>query len=240
MIDAIFEGLKLTFIPRRITISIDTTDAPQVNPDQEFISNDFPSEMAIADLKGYIENETNIPSASQRLSYNGQELQDGSKTLQQCNIAEDSMLGMHVRNPQAASMGSSRPVQAQARRPAQAGSGQGARGPGQVDPEHIRLQALGDPAILQSIRQTQPELADAVQNPARFRQIWDGQVRMQQEIAAERQRKMNQLTADPFNVDAQREIEEMIRQEQVAENLQNAMEHNPEGEHPWAIVSIAG
>jgi DNA damage-inducible protein 1 len=63
----------------------------------------------------------------------------------------------------------------------------------------------------------------------RFRQIWDEQMRLQQEAATERQRRLDMLAADPFDVDAQREIEEMIRQEQVAENLQNAMEHNPEG-----------
>ncbi|KAK3171207.1 hypothetical protein OEA41_003291 [Lepraria neglecta] len=187
--------------------------------------------MTIAELKGYIEIETNVPSAAQKLSYNGQELHDGLKTLLQCDIAEDSMLGMHVRNPQAPAAGAGRPVRAQIRRPAQAGAGQGARGapgPSHGDPEYIRLQALGNPSLLESIRQQQPHLAEAVQDPVRFRQIWDEQMRQQQEISAERQRKIDMLTADPFDVDAQREIEEMIRQEQVAENLQNAMEHNPE------------
>ena len=195
--------------------------------------------MTIADLKGYIENETNVSSAAQRLSYNGQELHDGSKTLQQCNIVEDSMLGMHVRNPQVPVAGASRPVQAQSKRPAQAGAGQGAHGqpgPSRGDPEYIRLQALGNPSLLESIRQQQPHLAEAVQDSVRFRQIWDEQMRLQQEAATERQRRLDMLAADPFDVDAQREIEEMIRQEQVAENLQNAMEHNPEGKSISAPV----
>lgn len=92
----------------------------------------------------------------------------------------------------------------------------------------IRLQAMGNPNILATIRASDPELANAVQDPARFQQIFDEKLRKKVEMDAEIQRRNDLLSADPFNIDAQREIEEMIRQEGVIENLQNAMEHNPE------------
>ena len=189
--------------------------------------------MTIADLKGYIESETNIQTEAQRVYYDNRELVDDSKTLQQCGMTNDSMLGVQVRNPRAPSDGSSRPVRTQRRGPANAGPRQGA----QTDPEMIRLQAMGNPNILATIRASDPELANAVQDPARFQQIFEDKLRQKVEMDAEIQRRNDLLSADPFNVDAQREIEEMIRQEGVIQNLENAMEHNPEGIHSCADVS---
>jgi DNA damage-inducible protein 1 len=56
----------------------------------------------------------------------------------------------------------------------------------------------------------------------------DDQMRRRQQIA--------DLNADPFDIDAQMRIAEMIREERVQENLQNAIEHNPEGEFPVRYV----
>ena len=168
--------------------------------------------MTVDDLKGYIESETGVKSADQRIHHNSQELADGSKTLQQCQILEDSMIGMLVKSKQ--------------RRSQNTGSNRPNQGP---DPETIRLRILGNPAELAQLRASMPDLAAAVQDPNRFRQAFEEAGKRQAHLEAEKQRRQYELEADPFNIEAQREIEEIIREAQVMENAENAWVHNPEG-----------
>jgi len=191
-----------------------TIDAPQYNIEQDFLTSDVSPDITINDLKAYIESETGVRSKDQRIYYNDHELADGSKTLQQCQITEDSMLGLQIRanHTHPFNVGSQRPAQSRA-----------------PDPETYRLRVLGNPAELAQLRTRAPDLANAVQDPVRFRETFEDMLRRQASMETERLRRQDLLAADPFNVDAQREIEEMIREEQVMENLQNAVEHNPEG-----------
>lgn len=52
-------------------------------------------------------------------------------------------------------------------------------------------------------------------------------LRARHEAEIARRREIDQLHADPFNIDNQRRIEELIRTEQVHENYEHAIEHNP-------------
>ena len=68
-------------------------------------------------------------------------------------------------------------------------------------------------------------MAAAVQsNPARFAEL----LRQTQERQLAQQREIERLNADPYDVEAQRKIEEAIRQQAVLENMEHAIEYSPE------------
>lgn len=207
----------------QITISI---TAPEGTLDQDLLTIDVGPDMTIADLKAYIQSDTNVPPAMQSLYHNGQELRDGSKTLTHCQVKENDMLAMLVQSSRVPTAGAG---QGQARAPRLAERSQSdRRGIAEPDPEVIRLQALAEPRRLDQIRLQNPELADAVQDKDRFRQAWEAMARQAYEREAEKQRELALLNADPFNIEAQAKIEEIIRQQRVEENLQNALDYTPE------------
>ena len=218
---------------RRITISI---TAPEGAVEHDLLSLDVGPDMTTADLKAVIQSDSNIPQTQQVLYYNGQHLADDTKTLGQMQLKEGDMLAMLVQAP--STQGRPRRTgQAQARRAPQTGRAQDGTSGGaasqrerqRAGPEELRLQALGDPRVLERLRRQVPELGDAVQDSERFQKIWEDLARNQEEAERAKQREMVLLNEDPFNVEAQAKIEEIIRQEAVMENLQHAMDYNPEG-----------
>ena len=77
--------------------------------------------------------------------------------------------------------------------------------------------------------QTQPELAAAaLTNPSRFAELLRQMPDRREQAELERQREIMHLNADPFDVEAQRRIEEAIHQQAVIENMEHALEYSPE------------
>lgn len=104
-----------------------------------------------------------------------------------------------------------------------------ARAANEPDPELLRLQILGNPEHRAELQRTQPQLAGVLDDPQRFAAAFRDAADRERRERSDRQRQIAALNADPFDIEAQAKIEEIIRQERVMENLQNAMEHNPEG-----------
>ena len=183
--------------------------------------------MTVADLKAVIHSDTDISPTIQLLHYNGTTLDNDTITLAQIQLKDNDVLEMSLQKPRQAArrQGTASTRGRGIAQPRQARNS-GASG---ADPEVVRLQALGDPRVLQQIRQHKPELADAVSDARRFRDIWETMEAQAQEAELEKQREVIALNADPFNIEAQRKIEESIRLQQVSENLRTALDYTPEG-----------
>lgn len=191
----------------------------------------FP-EITAATLREFIQAETNIEPNAQHIYHNGRLISDDKKTMEELGIADGEMLAVHVREARSAASAAPVPRQAPQQR-AQVQQGHGSRQ--MPDPETLRLQLLGSPAMRQQLQAQNPSLAALVDNPVAFAESMRNHYDREARERMERQREIARLNEDPFNVENQRRIEEIIRQERVMENLQSAMEHNPEGEHPQLL-----
>jgi DNA damage-inducible protein 1 len=86
-----------------------------------------------------------------------------------------------------------------------------------------------NPQAQAELRQRDPDLAATINDANRWRETFVMRQRSVQDAERERQNQIALLNEDPFNVEAQRKIEELIRQERVVENLEKAYNENPEG-----------
>ena len=176
--------------------------------------------MTLNDLKTFVEAETNVPPTAQIFLKDGRPVTDTSITLAQFEVHEGDLIAMAI---------SSTPPR---RRPADghpSGQPSTQRARNATGEEQLRLRILQDRAVRAEVERRDPDLAAAAQDPQRFKDLWEARRLQNEQLQREKEEQLARLEADPFNLEAQQKIEEMIRQERVAENLQKAMEEFPEG-----------
>ncbi|KAG0016784.1 DNA damage-inducible protein 1 [Podila clonocystis] len=194
---------------------------------------EFDSQMEVENIKALIEADCGVPAEDQQIFHNERELVDPKSTLQTHNVHEDDILTLRQKSKQRAvqrptpgmAAGSARPGPPVATHPGQISSGGG----NAHDAEQIRQHVLSDPTLLQQLRERQPALAEAaVNNPSRFHALIRELDEQRRNAESTRIRQMQALNDNPFDLDAQQRIEEAIRLENVAANLEAALEYNPE------------
>ncbi|KAG0206854.1 DNA damage-inducible protein 1 [Mortierella sp. GBA30] len=200
-------------------------------------SIEFDSQMELENIKALLEADCHIPADEQLLFHNETELKDPKTTLAANNVAEDDILTLRRRTRTGTSQSQQQNQQQQRQRlPGAPGvgppvhPGQISQGPGDAqNAEQIRQHVLSDSALLQQLRERQPALADAaVNNPTRFHTLIRELDEQRRNAEMTRMRQIQALNANPFDLDAQARIEEAIRLENVAANLEAALEYNPE------------
>ncbi|CEP16671.1 hypothetical protein [Parasitella parasitica] len=162
------------------------------------------SQMTIEDFKALVGYESHIPSHLLRLIYNKQELNEPKKTLEEYGVGQNEVIYMLQQQQQGSSTGSN------------------------PDFELMRDHVLKSPGLLEQLQSTDPELAGAaINDPEKFSTMVQ-QIEQARRSASTKKAQLAAANNDPFDVEAQKKIEDAIRQENIAANLEAAMEHNPE------------
>ncbi|CAF0895114.1 unnamed protein product [Rotaria sordida] len=177
---------------------------------EELLTIEIAPDLTIKDLKVVVESESNfgIKADEMNLYFDGKLIRNENQTLEQSNLKDYDVVTCQRRLPSAT-----------------ANPGAGSRIRLLFDP-HNPQQLFNDlranPTVLQRVRQTDPQLADAVER---------------NDMNAFLQYVMNrmapQLMRPPTEFDLldprmQRRIEEAINMENVLDNMEHAYEHAPE------------
>eukprot|EP00850_Spirogloea_muscicola_P011427 SM000071S21051 [mRNA] locus=s71:163363:167484:+ [translate_table: standard] len=197
-----------------------------MTPDDQMVAVDVDPNEQVENVKAILEVETQLPIAKQQLIYNGISLQDHI-TLSAAGVHEDDLLVL-TRTPPGSGRHLGEPGRVQGDR----GGQELAMHPdgSAVNPVALQRQLRADRHLMDRMMQANRHFAEVIMgdNIEAFQDALRIQHQARAEAEHQQQDDMDLLSADPFDIDAQRRIEERIRKKNVEENWENALEYNPE------------
>ena len=191
---------------------------------------DVSEDLDLKNFKGLIEGDLKIPTDRILLIFDGQECRQDDKTLKDYGIKDGECVFIQELPPppKPASGPLQLPDFGQIRVPKPGGMGPGpSTRPREDDPAVIREMLKANPDQMALLKQNNPRLAEALESGSleEFSKV----LKEQQEVKAERERqRLRMLTADPMDMEAQRLIAQEIENKNIEQNMELAMEYNPE------------
>ncbi|XP_031118181.1 protein DNA-DAMAGE INDUCIBLE 1-like [Ipomoea triloba] len=182
--------------------------------DEQIITLDVDRDETVENLKALLEVETQVPLHQQQLLYNGKEIRNAEK-LSGLGVSDGDLVMMVAGVSQ-----SSASTSAMGFNPD--GSA--------VNPSAFQQHLRNDSNLMAQLFQSDPELAQIVlgNDLNKLQEILRLRHKQRAELLRRKNEEMALLYADPFDVEAQKKIEEAIRQKSIDENWEAALEHNPE------------
>ncbi|KAI4366216.1 hypothetical protein MLD38_022120 [Melastoma candidum] len=181
--------------------------------DEQIISLEVDPQESVENVKALLEVETRVPLQQQQLLYNGREVRNSDR-LSALGIKDEDLLMVVSGAPSSA-----------------ATSDLGLNPDGSaLNPAALQQQLRQDSNLIAQLFQNDPEFAQAIvgNDLNRLQEILRARHRQRSELRRQQEEELALLDADPFDVEAQRKIEEAIRQKGIDENWAAALEYNPE------------
>lgn len=185
--------------------------------DDKIVAVEVDPTTEVVNLKAILEAETDIQSAQQALIHNGKELTDSS-TLATAGVGDGDLIMVLQR-------------QRQATGGAGGGNPTGLNADGSaIDPNSFQAALKSDANLMRQLQNGNPQLHAAILNPdtTEMQRLLRLSHQQRQQAEAARNAEIDLLNADPFDLEAQKKIEESIRLKNVDANYETAVREDQE------------